>query len=198
MLESVTFTPFDLEIERTLKALRKKKVQAMENGQQNVQPRVLKDYVRLVVNDNYSGIRHQTVIANNVELKLALISMIQQSQFSKSPIDDPNIHLEMFLKICDIVKINGVTEDTIRLRLFLFSLRDKTLVDAVSGGTSMSKTPEGATSLLEISVLITQRIPQNADYVAATSRTDSSNEASQGQVQYINNWNYNYRGNPVP
>ena len=85
----------------------------------------------------------------------------------------------MFLEICDTVKMNGVTEDTIRLRLFPFSLRHKargwlqslqlgsitswqtqmfynglnrqtrTIVNAASGGTLMSKTVEGATFLLE-------------------------------------------------
>ncbi|XP_068666390.1 uncharacterized protein [Aristolochia californica] len=106
--------------------------------------------------------------------------MVQQAQFSGSPLDDPNIHLAMFLEIYDIVKINGVTEDTIRLRLFSFSLRDKArgwlqslqpvsitswqdLAEKLlakffpptkhfyvaSGGTLMSKTVEGATSLLE-------------------------------------------------
>ncbi|KAF5468930.1 hypothetical protein F2P56_013038 [Juglans regia] len=165
--------------------------------------------------------------------------MVQQAQFSESPLDDPNIHLVMFLEICDTVKINGVTEYTIRLRLFPFSLRDKARVDAASGGTLMSKTAEGATYLLEemtsnnyqwpsertmtkkvvgiheleplatlsaqvatlshqISALTTQRIPQNSEYVAATSIIVPSNEASQEQVQYINNQNYNYRGNPMP
>ena len=51
--------------------------------------------------------------------------MVQQAQFSGSPLDDPKIHLMMFLEICDTIKMNGVTEDTIRLRLFPFSLRDK-------------------------------------------------------------------------
>ena len=77
------------------------------------------------MNDNYSSVRRQTINANNFELKPALISMIQQAQFSRSPLDDPNIHLVMFLEICNTVKMNGVTEDTIRLRLFPFSLRDK-------------------------------------------------------------------------
>ena len=31
----------------------------------------------------------------------------------------------MFLEICDIVKMNGFFEDSSRLRLFPFSLRDK-------------------------------------------------------------------------
>ncbi|XP_040987883.1 uncharacterized protein LOC121235614 [Juglans microcarpa x Juglans regia] len=101
------------------------------------------------MNDNYSSIRCQTINANNFELKPALISMVQQAHYSRSPLDDPNIHLTMFLEICDTVKINGVTEDTIRLRLFPFSSRDKARVNAASSGTLMLKTAEGATSLLK-------------------------------------------------
>ena len=117
--------PFDPEIERTLRSQRKKKVLAVAEGEQNAQPHTLKDYVRLVVNENNSSIRRQTINANNFELKPVLISMVQQAQFSGSPLDDPNIHLTMFLEICDTLKMNGVTKDTIRLRLFPFSLRDK-------------------------------------------------------------------------
>ena len=69
--------PFDSEIERTFRSQRKKKVLAMTDGEQNTQPRTLKDYVRLIVNDNYSGVRCQTINANNFELKLALINMVQ-------------------------------------------------------------------------------------------------------------------------
>ena len=46
--------------------------------------------------------------------------------------------------------------------------------------------------------MTTQRIPQIAEYVAASSMTVSINEVGQEQVQYINNRNYNYRGNPMP
>ncbi|XP_035550037.1 uncharacterized protein LOC108989976 [Juglans regia] len=54
----------------------------------------------------------------------------------------------------------------------------RTIVDVAASGTLMSKTVE--------------------EYVAATSMTIPSNEESQEQVQYINNWNYNYCGNPMP
>ena len=47
--------PFDLEIERTFRSQRKKKVLAMADGEQNAHPRTLKDYVRPIV--NYSGVR---------------------------------------------------------------------------------------------------------------------------------------------
>ncbi|KAF5481522.1 hypothetical protein F2P56_002164 [Juglans regia] len=220
-------TPFDLEIERTLRSQRKKKVLAMVDEQHDAPPRTLKDYVRPVVNDNYSGIRRQTINANNFELKPTLISMVQQAKFSISPLNDPNIHLAMFLEICDTMFYNGLNGQT------------RTIVDAASGGTLMSKTIEGATYLLEemaskncqwptertmakkvariheleplaallaqvatlshqISALTTQRILQMAEYVAATSMTVPSNEVSQEQVKYINNQNYNYRGNPMP
>jgi len=64
--------------------------------------------------------------ANNFELKPTLISMVQQSQFGGTPLEDLKLHLSMFLEGCDTLKLNGVSSDAIRLRLFPFSLRDKT------------------------------------------------------------------------
>ncbi|XP_024024835.1 uncharacterized protein LOC112092569 isoform X2 [Morus notabilis] len=46
-------------------------------------------------------------------------------QFGSLSQEDPNVHLENFLEICDTFKHNGVSEDAIRLRLFPFSLKDK-------------------------------------------------------------------------
>nr|XP_027124403.1 uncharacterized protein LOC113741122 [Coffea arabica] len=40
-------------------------------------------------------------------------------------VEDPNSHLTTFLEICDTIKMNGVSDEAIRLRLFPFSLRDK-------------------------------------------------------------------------
>jgi len=39
--------------------------------------------------------------------------------------EDPNLHLSVFLEVCDMVKINGASIDALRLCLFPFSLRDK-------------------------------------------------------------------------
>jgi Retrotransposon gag protein len=63
--------------------------------------------------------------ANNFELKPALINMVQQHPFNGLPNDDPNLHLSVFLKIYNTLKVNGVTDDAIRLRLFPFSLVGK-------------------------------------------------------------------------
>ena len=71
--------PFDPEIERNFRSQRKKKVLAMADREQNAQPCTLKDYVGPIVNDNYSGVKRQTINSNNFELKPALISMVQQA-----------------------------------------------------------------------------------------------------------------------
>ena len=78
-----------------------------------------------MVADNYSSIRCQTINANNFELKQALINMLQQNQYGGLVHEHPNVHLATFLETCDTVKMNGVTEDVIRMRLFPLSLRDK-------------------------------------------------------------------------
>ena len=51
--------------------------------------------------------------------------MVQQNQYGGLPHEDLNVHLETFLEIADTVKMNGVIEDVIKMRLFSFSLRDK-------------------------------------------------------------------------
>ena len=75
--------------------------------------------------DNYSRIQCQNIIANNFELKSALINMVQQNQYRGLAHEDPNVHLATFLEICDTVKMNGVTKAFIRMKLFLFSFRHK-------------------------------------------------------------------------
>ncbi|XP_047965001.1 uncharacterized protein LOC125209447 [Salvia hispanica] len=62
------------------------------------------------------------VNANNFELKTALIQFVEQRVFSGRPTEDPNMHLAKFLEIANTTKLNGVPEDTIKLRLFPFSL----------------------------------------------------------------------------
>ena len=51
--------------------------------------------------------------------------MVQQNQYGGLAHEDPNVHLATFLDIADTVKMNGVTEDVLKMRLFLFSLRDR-------------------------------------------------------------------------
>ena len=50
--------------------------------------------------------------------------MVQQNQFTGHPTKDPNEHLGRFLRMANIVKLNGVRPEVIKLLLFPFSLRD--------------------------------------------------------------------------
>ena len=84
----------------------------------------MEDFWRLVIQVECSTIRQPTVEANNFELKPALITMVQQNQFTGHPIEDPNEHLGRFLRMENIVKLNGVRPEVIKLHLFPFSLRD--------------------------------------------------------------------------
>lgn len=72
-----------------------------------------------------SGIRRPLIQVNTFEIKPAIIQMVHGSHFSGLAIQDPNGCISNFLEICEIFKLNGVTNDTIRLRLFPFSLQDK-------------------------------------------------------------------------
>ena len=85
----------------------------------------LGDCWRPLLNEIFSGIRHQPIDANNFKLKSALISIIQQQQFGGNPFEDPNGHLLNFLELCGTIKMNGVDHDVIKLKLFPFSLRYK-------------------------------------------------------------------------
>ena len=96
---------------------------AKENEQND---RAMKNYLVPTLEACSFSIVRPAVQANNFELKTLLIQFVQQNcQFARLPSEDPNEYLNNFLEICDTIKINGATDDTIRLRLFHFSLRDK-------------------------------------------------------------------------
>ncbi|XP_023640333.1 uncharacterized protein LOC111831054 [Capsella rubella] len=66
-----------------------------------------------------------TVQIKNFEIKSGLISMVQQNKFHSLPKKDPLDHLDEFDRLCSLTKINGVSEDGFKLRLFPFSLCNK-------------------------------------------------------------------------
>ena len=84
----------------------------------------MEDFWRPVIQDEYSALRQLAIEANNFELKPALIIMVQQHQFTGHPSEDPNEHLGRFMRMENIVKLNGVRLEVIKLQLFPFSLRD--------------------------------------------------------------------------
>ena len=119
------------EIKKSCKKNRKekrakdRKTMAEDQADQQARNRALQEYTMPNPGDNLSSIVRPNVDANNFEIKPAIIQMISQFQFGGLPSEDPNAHLAQFLEICDTFKMNGVSSDAIKLRLFPFSLRDK-------------------------------------------------------------------------
>ena len=137
--QNIDLIPADTELEKTLRSLRKIKkaensTMADERQEQNDEHReaarrppiteTMEDFWRPIIQDEYSAIRQPAVEANNFELKPALITMVQQHQFTGHPTEDPNEHLGRFLRMANTVKLNGVRPEVIKLHLFPFSLRD--------------------------------------------------------------------------
>ena len=85
---------------------------------QQARNRALQKYMMPNPGDNLSSIVRPTVDANNFEIKPAIIQMVSQFQFGGLPTKDPNTHLAQFLEIYDTFKMNGVSSDSIELRLF--------------------------------------------------------------------------------
>ena len=86
----------------------------------------MEDFWRVIIEDEYSAMRQPAIEANNFELKPALITMVQQHEYTGHPSEDPNEHMERFLRMENTVKLNGVRPKMIKLQLFPFSLRDVT------------------------------------------------------------------------
>ena len=77
-----------------------------------------------VIQDEYSVVRQLAIEANNFELKPALITMVQQHQFTRHPNEGLNKHMGRFMRMANTIKLNGVRPEVIKLQLFPFSLRD--------------------------------------------------------------------------
>ncbi|KAK8957227.1 hypothetical protein KSP39_PZI000978 [Platanthera zijinensis] len=91
-----------------------------------VEQRTMSYYARPNLDEAQSSIVRPAIAPNNFELKPSIIQMVQQYvQFDGLQDEDPNAHISNFLEICDTFKINGVSDDAIRLRLFPFTLRTK-------------------------------------------------------------------------
>jgi hypothetical protein len=64
-------------------------------------------------------------IGRPFEMKTSTICMVQHSPFTGK--EDSNLHLQAFIQLCQTFNMDGVTQDQMRARLFLFSLLRKAL-----------------------------------------------------------------------
>jgi hypothetical protein len=64
-------------------------------------------------------------IGRPFEIKTSTIRMVQHSLFTGK--EDPNLHLQAFVQLCQKFNMDGVTQDQMRARHFPFSLLGKAL-----------------------------------------------------------------------
>src|ERR1043165_5884370 len=137
--------PLNLEIERSCRDNRRKKMaddqqqrqihelqaqlEALRRENEARQPPPNQDEVAMTDllaphrPRNRAGVVVPRIQANNFELKSSIIQMVQSfGQFTGGAHENPSDHLDRFLQVADTVKMNGVSEDIIRLKLFPFSL----------------------------------------------------------------------------
>ncbi|XP_061344671.1 uncharacterized protein LOC133290586 [Gastrolobium bilobum] len=77
----------------------------------------------LAFNHLHSAIVQPDVAANNFEFRPVMFDMLQIiGQFNGLPSEDPHLHLKNFMDVADSFKMQGVTYDALRLKLFPYSL----------------------------------------------------------------------------
>ncbi|PIM99283.1 hypothetical protein CDL12_28225 [Handroanthus impetiginosus] len=125
--------PYDPEIERTFQARRRKLVEHVEQEVKVEENQII------IMADNYENtpIRNLALprarerkscvvfpeLPAGVKVEIPMIQMIQNTaQFCGLSHENPNRHIDNFLKICDTLRQEGVSKDALRLRLFSFSL----------------------------------------------------------------------------
>ena len=88
--------------------------------------RALRDYVIPSQMGATSCNKKPTIQADNFELKIGLIQMVQiDCQFGGLLNDDPYEHIANFLENCDTQHYSDVPAEKVRLIIFSFPLRDK-------------------------------------------------------------------------
>ncbi|GJX26437.1 reverse transcriptase domain-containing protein [Tanacetum coccineum] len=85
--------------------------------------RTMEEMCQPTLNGRGGPIAPINIQANNFGLKNDMIQLVQNScQFHGLPGDDANKHLDKFLHVTQSIKVNGVTDDALRLYLFPYSL----------------------------------------------------------------------------
>jgi len=82
--------------------------------------RTLEDYAAFTRTINFNSIARPTVNATNMEMKPALIHLVQSNQFNGLAHENPYTHLATFLEICNTVKIHQVPDEAIVYSLSLW------------------------------------------------------------------------------
>ncbi|XP_010521458.1 PREDICTED: uncharacterized protein LOC104800359 [Tarenaya hassleriana] len=127
--------PLDSELERTITRLRRQQRQmennrdfALPDGVEGNADSTFAQYNTPKHTELLAGIRLPSIDMSGFELNPTTIQMLGNNAFRGRPNEDPNAHLTRFKMMCRSIKRdNRVTEDTLRLIAFPWTLLDAAL-----------------------------------------------------------------------
>ena len=64
----------------------------------------------------------QPILSDSYELRPSFITKVQEHIFSKEEKENPYIHLSEFEQVCSCLHISGMSQETLKWKLLLFSL----------------------------------------------------------------------------
>ena len=102
--------------------LRRNPFYQQEGGQKRTMGECL---MRNNIRHDQKPIGQPTIVANNFKIKPSMFQMIKSSQFYGLPSKDPITHMSKFIEYYRMLKLNGVSKDSIKLLLFPFSITDR-------------------------------------------------------------------------
>lgn len=119
---SLELLPYDPEIERTIRKKIEKPDSQITMGE-NLETKTLREYFAPITTNSPSCIVLPNTTAAHFELKPQILQLLPN--FRGLDREDPYMHVKEFLDICSTFKFQNFSDESVRLRLFPFSLKDK-------------------------------------------------------------------------
>ena len=119
---SLELLPYDPEIERTIRKGIEKPDSQITMGE-NLETKTLREYFAPITTNSPSCIVLPNTTAAHFELKPQILQLLPN--FHGLDREDPYMHVKEFLDICSTFKFQNFSDESVRLRLFPFSLKDK-------------------------------------------------------------------------
>jgi len=65
------------------------------------------------------------ILIDGFQIHPAFIAMVREQTFSRKEDENPYIHLQDFEQLCSCLNISGMNHETLKWKLFLFSLSER-------------------------------------------------------------------------
>jgi len=120
--------PYDLDLERIPRRCRyernsRRKARSKTPMAEEQKPVLLRDHYVPTTYTPSSSLQLPDITAAHYEIKPSIIQMLPS--FYGLDNEDPYKHLDEFLEICLTMRLQNISEDALRMRLFPFSLKDR-------------------------------------------------------------------------